>query len=197
MVADNQSMQAGNWSNESKDLAPQAETHFEECTGQLVSHWQVFVDNLPYAAMIILGAAIFLMGMESGFWRWLLAGMYLAYGLAGAFWIMLFICPYCHFYDTRLCPCGYGIVAAKLRSKKDNATFPQQFKKHIPVVVPLWFIPLIAGVIFLFSDFSWILLGVLIAFVVNSHLFLPLLARQYGCASCPQKETCPWMGCGK
>ena len=197
MNADNQSLRACDSANESNTLAKQLDASAKDCSQPLVSHQQVFLDNLPYAAMILLGSAILWIGFASEFWRWLLAGLYLAYGAAGALWIMVFVCPYCHFYDTRLCPCGYGIVAAKFRAKKDNATFAGQFKKHIPVIVPLWFIPLLFGVIFLISDFSWIMLGLLIAFVVNSHIILPLVSRQYGCASCPQNETCPWMGCGK
>lgn len=169
----------------------------QDCTERLVTPGQVFVDNLPYIAMILLGSAIFWVGFENIFWRWLWAVFYFAYGVAGALWIMVFVCPYCHFYDTRLCPCGYGIIASKLRAKKDGANFTQQFKKHIPAIVPLWIIPLVLGAIVLAGNFSWLLLGLLIAFVVNSYAILPLVSRRYGCASCPQKETCPWMGCRK
>ncbi len=197
MCSDNQSRQSRDAANESNTTASQPDALSKDCSGRPVSHRLVFADNLPYVAMILLGSVIFWMGFASEFWRWFLAGAYLVYGVAGAFWIMVFICPYCHFYDTRLCPCGYGIVAPWFRSKKDGADFPRQFKKHIPVIVPLWFIPLIAGVILLLGGFSWILLGLLIAFVINSHLILPYVSRKYGCATCPQKDTCPWMGCGK
>jgi hypothetical protein len=168
-----------------------------DCSDRIISHLQVCIDNLPYLAMILLGSAIFLVGFQSDFWRWLLAGLYLAYGAVGALWIIIFVCPHCHFYDTRLCPCGYGNIAPKFRAKKDGAEFAQQFKKHIPVIVPLWFIPLIGGAIILIGGFSWILLGLVAAFVVNSYVLLPWVSRQYGCASCPQKENCPWMGCRK
>jgi hypothetical protein len=122
-------------------------TDSKECPQRIIPHWQVLVDNLPYIAMILLGSAIFWLGFPNNFWGWLLAGLYLAYGVVGAFWIMIFVCPYCHFYDTRLCPCGYGLIAAKIRARKEGADFAGQFKKHIPAIVPLWFIPLVGGLI--------------------------------------------------
>ncbi|HEY4760960.1 MAG TPA: hypothetical protein VIH42_10310 [Thermoguttaceae bacterium] len=197
MITENDSISAYNSTNELNALKKHPSAYSEDCTERIVSLWQVFVDNLPYIAMILLGSAIFGVGFEREFWRWLWAGLYFSYGVAGALWIIVFVCPYCHFYDTRLCPCGYGLIAAKFRSKKEGAEFAQQFKKHIPAIVPLWFIPLIMGVIMLLGAFSWILLGLLLAFAINSYVILPLVSRRYGCASCPQKETCPWMACGK
>jgi hypothetical protein len=144
--------------------------------------------------MILTGAAVFWVAIEVGAWRWLAAGLYLAYGVGGALWIMIFICPYCHFYDTRLCPCGYGKIAVKLRARKDGDRFARQFRKHIPVIVPLWFAPVLAGGIPLFRDFSWGLLVLLLVFVVNSFVILPLLSKKYGCDRCAQKAICPWMG---
>jgi hypothetical protein len=168
-----------------------------DCAERIVTRWQATIDNLPYMAMIVLGSAICYFGFQDIFWRCFLAGFYLVYGVTGALWIMIFVCPYCHFYDTRMCPCGYGTIAARLRAKKEGSDFPRQFKKHIPAIVPLWFIPLIAGAIALWGGFSWILLGLLIAFVVNSYAILPFVSKHYGCATCPQKDTCPWMGCRK
>ena len=45
------------------------------------------IDNLPYIAMILLGSAIFLVGLGDGLWHWLAAGSYLFYGAAGAVWV--------------------------------------------------------------------------------------------------------------
>jgi hypothetical protein len=186
-------------SNRSADvgLAPAAngeQIASEPCPITQVTRTQEAVDNVPYLAMILLGAAIFWTALDGRVWGWLSAILYFAYGLAGALWIMFFICPYCHFYDTRLCPCGYGQVAAKLRAKRDGARFRAQFRGHIPVIVPLWFAPLMVGAIPLIRHFSWPLLGLLLVFVVNSFVILPLVSRVYGCARCPQKESCPWMG---
>jgi hypothetical protein len=155
---------------------------------------QAWIDNLPYMAMIAIGAAIFSISIGATAWRWGLVVGYVAYGALGAVWIMFFVCPWCHFYDTNLCPCGYGRIAARLRAKKDGDDFARRFRRHIPAIVPLWFLPPLAGVIALCFSFSWILLVLLVAFAVNSYVILPLLSKHYGCAQCPQKETCPWMG---
>jgi hypothetical protein len=152
-----------------------------------------FLDNLPYMIMIILGAAVLFMGFETLVWKWVTSGLYLFYGVIGAAWIILFVCPYCHFFDTRLCPCGYGKIAAKFRQKKDDSLFTRKFKNHIPVIVPLWIIPTVAGIVFLISKFSLLVLVLLVLFAINSYVLLPLISTKYGCTHCPQKDKCPWM----
>jgi len=158
------------------------------------SHLKEFIDNLPYIIMVIMGSAILLWGLRFLLVAWISAGAYFIYGLVGALWIIIFVCPYCHFYDTRLCPCGYGQISARLVARKDGDRFREKFKKHIPVIVSLWFIPFIAGIIFLVCHFSRSLLVLLIIFCINSFLILPLVSRKYGCANCPQADSCPWMG---
>jgi len=166
----------------------------EACPEAPLTHLHEIIDNLPYLAMILIGATIFWVSLDALAWRWISAGLYLVYGVGGALWIMVFICPYCHFYDTRLCPCGYGQIATKLRPRADAERFAGQFKKHIPVIVPLWFAPLVVGGIPLVRDFSWLLAVLLLAFAVNSFVILPLVSKKYGCAQCSQKDNCPWMG---
>ena len=95
------------------------------------SRIQELIDNLPYILMIILGAIIFLIGFEMSIPGWIAAGLYVLYGIIGAFIIILFVCPYCHYYDTKGCPCGYGRIAPKLRLKKDENRFMEKFKKYI------------------------------------------------------------------
>ncbi len=157
------------------------------------THLQEFIDNLPYILMTVLGALVFVIGSDAPTAKWLFAGLYVFYGVAGALWIIIFVCPYCHFYDTRACPCGYGQISAKLRKVRDQSRFIEKFKKHIPVIFPLWIIPGVAGIIFLFKDFSLSLLVLVVLFAVVAFLILPLLSRKYGCAHCPQKSSCPWM----
>ena len=154
---------------------------------------QEFINNLPYMAMIVLGTAIFVLGFGSLKWELITGGAYLAYGAAGAFWIMIFVCPFCRYWNTRLCPCGYGRIAAKLRGEKTVDCFDDKFKKHIPVIVPLWFLPILAGVPLIIRSFSWTLLALLIVFVLNSFVVLPLASIKHGCKECPQQDTCPWM----
>jgi hypothetical protein len=154
---------------------------------------QELIDNIPYIFMTILGSAIFFFGFKGAVWSIAAAGAYLIYGAAGAVWIMIFVCPYCHFFDTRACPCGYGRIASKFRTKEAIECFSEKFKKHIPVIVPLWFIPVLAGVPALLYGFSWLVLILLVIFAVDAFVVLPLVSTKHGCKECPQKETCPWM----
>jgi len=166
-------------------------------TWQAYSRAQQLLNNLPYLVMSVLGAAIFVVGLQNSAEGWLAGGIYAAYATAGAFWVMIFICPYCHFWDTMSCPCGYGRIAAKLREKKDGDRFREKFRKHIPVIVGLWLIPVTAGVIFLARRFSWPVLILVVAFAVDAFVILPLYSKVHGCAECPQKDTCPWMRAAK
>ena len=160
---------------------------------QNYTHHQEFIDNLPYIFMTILGALVFIIGPKASTPNWLFAGLYVFYGIAGALWIIIFVCPYCHYYDTRACPCGYGQISAKLCKVRDQSRFIEKFKKQIPAIIPLWIIPVVAGFIFLFQNFSLLLLLLVVLFAIDGFLILPLLSRKYGCAHCPQKDTCPWM----
>ncbi|MGD8787608.1 MAG: hypothetical protein PVJ60_09310, partial [Phycisphaerales bacterium] len=72
---------------------------------------QELINNIPYLTMTVLGTVIFLVGLGISTWGLITAVTYLAYGLAGALWIMIFVCPYCRYFDTRACPCGYGRIA--------------------------------------------------------------------------------------
>lgn len=154
---------------------------------------QELINNIPYAAMTLLGTIIFIVAFGASAWGLTVAGAYLIYGLAGAFWIMIFVCPYCRYWNTRACPCGYGRIAAKLREKSAIDCFDEKFKKHIPVIVPLWFIPILAGGLVLVKQFSWLLLALLIIFALDAFVILPLVSTQHGCKECPQRDTCPWM----
>jgi len=157
------------------------------------SYTQELINNLPYVAMTVLGAAVFIVGFESLAWRWVAAGAYLTYGIIGALWIMIFVCPYCGYWNTRSCPCGYGRIAAKLKEKKSNGCFTEKFKKHIPVIVPLWFIPLLAGAALAIRNFSWVLLVFLVMFVLDAFVVLPFFSTKHSCKDCPQRDVCPWM----
>jgi len=149
--------------------------------------------NFPYAGMVLLGATTIAYAFGGTAWAIAGAAGYLAYGVAGAFWVMVFICPYCGYYATRGCPCGYGMVSARLVKKADRVCFAERFRRHIPVIVPLWIIPVACGGIALQGAFSWGLVGLVSAFVVESWIILPILSTEQGCAACPQKGDCPWM----
>jgi hypothetical protein len=157
------------------------------------THQETAAANLPYAAMILLGTATIALSFQ--FAPIAVAGAlaYLACGVGGALWIMVFVCPYCVYFGTRGCPCGYGTIAARLAKKGERECFSQKFKRHIPVIVPLWLIPPVAGAVALAGSLRWGLLALVGVFVVNSYIVLPLLAKRHSCGDCPQRDTCPWM----
>ncbi|MCX7011859.1 MAG: hypothetical protein NTW86_04710 [Candidatus Sumerlaeota bacterium] len=155
---------------------------------------QTLAANVPYAAMTLLGAGTIALGFGLSPWALAGAGAYFAYGIAGAFWIMIFVCPYCAYHGTRGCPCGYGTVSARLARKGAHNCFAEKFKRHIPAIVPLWLIPVACGGAALWGSFSWGLAAAVLAFSVNSYVVLPLVSRTHSCSDCPQKDDCPWMG---
>jgi len=169
------------------------------------SHAQELINNLPYIVMIVLGTAVLLLSINTLLWKWLAAVAYLIYGVVGVFWIILFLCPFCRYYNTSSCPCGYGRIAGRLKksqianrksqiaNSKNQDCFDEKFKKHIPVIVPLWFIPVIVGVAAEFCTFSIGLLALLIVFAVDAFVLLPLLSTKHSCKECPQRDSCPWM----
>jgi len=158
------------------------------------SYTQQIINNLPYIAMTLLGAAILITGFGNPVWGWVCASAYVIYSVAGALWIIVFLCPFCERHGTMCCPCGYGRVAARLREKADVSRFGEKFKRHIPVIVPLWFVPIIAGVVFAVRGFSWSMVVLLVLFAFVAFIFLPLFSKRHSCAHCPQREECPWMG---
>jgi hypothetical protein len=155
---------------------------------------QELASNIPYIMMTVLGTAVLVLGLHRLTWGFAAGALYLLYGVAGAFWIMIFVCPHCRYWDTRSCPCGYGRISARLRGRQSADRFSEKFKKHIPVIVPLWFLPVLAGGVVLIRDFSWLLFVPLVIFAVEAFVFLPLFSKRHACAECPQKGTCPWMG---
>lgn len=155
--------------------------------------FQTFLHNLPYILMIVLGAAVLAWSFSGSAWASVTAGTYMLYGLAGAVWIMVFVCPFCRFWGADSCPCGYGKIAARMRDRQPGDRFSEKFKKHIPVIVPLWFLPLIAAAPVLARGFTWGLAALAIVFAVDAFVILPRFSSQHGCRDCPQREGCPWM----
>ena len=155
---------------------------------------QTMVNNLPYTAMIVLGTIALIVALDKSTWGWITGTLYFIYGIVGVFWIIIFLCPYCVYCGTRSCPCGYGTIAGKLREKRPGNRFGEKFKKHVPVIVPLWVIPILAGVPLVIRSFSWPLLVLLVVFGVDAFVILPLFSTKHGCKKCPQRDSCPWMG---
>jgi hypothetical protein len=153
----------------------------------------IFMENLPYVLMILLGASIFILGFAFSFTAWLSAGLYVVYGIIGAFWIITFVCPYCHNFGSG-CFSGHGQISAMFRQKKDERLFAIKFKKNIPVIIAIYVIPVIAGVVFLVYSFSYAVLALIILFAINSYWVAPEVSKKYACANCSVRDECPWMG---
>jgi hypothetical protein len=166
----------------------------ESCDIRQYSGPAVVLHNIPYAIMLALGAAAMAVALDHGDRVWIAATGYVLYGIIGALWIILFICPHCPSYGRWSCPCGYGVVASRLRSASDRSLFASKFKRHILFIVPLWFIPLGVGVPCVVRAFSWTLVVLLAIFAVNSFVILPVVSTGKGCKDCPQQAECPWMG---
>jgi hypothetical protein len=157
------------------------------------SKLETIIANIPYVGMVLLGSVTIAYAFVFSAFGLAVAGIYFAYGLAGALWIMIFVCPYCRYFATTGCPCGYGMISAKVVKKGDRDRFAEKFKRHIPVIVPLWIIPAVCAGIGMWRSFSWLLVGLISAFIIESWVILPIVSRKHGCIECPQKDQCPWM----
>jgi hypothetical protein len=153
---------------------------------------KVMLSNMPYLLMLVLGAWLFAAGLESPVYARVAAAAYVVYGIGGTLWIMIFMCPHCALHGSWDCPC-YGRIAALFVDKAPVPAFHEKFRKHIPVIVPLWFIPLIAGIAMLIHRFSLYLLVVLALFLFVGFVVVPLVSRGHSCKQCPQHDDCPWM----
>lgn len=155
---------------------------------------QVLLHNVPYILMILLGAAVWHRALGGSAGARVAAAGYILYGAIGAVWIMVFVCPFCRFWGTHACPCGYGRIAARFRRRRPEERFNEKFRKHIPVIVPLWILPAAPAVPTLVREFTWGLMILLAVFALDAFVILPLFSTQHGCRECPQRQTCPWMG---
>jgi len=150
------------------------------------------VGNLPYLAMLLLGSAVLAAVLRWSAWAWVAAGAYLVCGVLGAFWIMVFLCPHCALWGSPACPSGYGLLASRIRARQSGRQFAEKFKRHIPVIVPLWIVPPLAGGWGVAYRFSWYLVGLVAVFVLSAFVILPLASVAHGCAECPNRNQCPW-----
>lgn len=150
-----------------------------------VPGWLVAVDNGPTVLLFILGAAIL--------WPlwWPYAMLFLAYCVASIVLFWAVICPYCHHFGTRACPCGYGAVAPRFFARRSSADFRRTFRRNIAIMFPVWVVPLIGGIYLLMAAFSWLVAGLLVAFCVDGFAIIPAISIFIGCKGCEVKD-CPW-----
>lgn len=124
--------------------------------------------------------------------HYLLAVMYVIISVMGLMWFLGTICPHCRAYGTPFCKSGYGRLSARLFKKPKEPNFRRAFKRNIVSVTFQWFIPLVAGVWCLYTDYTDLLLITFIMFILVAFIWLPLGSRQKGCKNCPQRDDCSW-----
>ncbi|MCX6270286.1 MAG: hypothetical protein NTU44_03530 [Bacteroidetes bacterium] len=157
------------------------------CHKKRIPLWLVLLDNLPTLVLIILGALIIFRLSTIG------AVGYVIYSLLSIAWFWAKICPFCHHYGTFSCPCGYGIISARLFKKREDKSFRKVFKQNIGVVFPTWFVPFIIAIYLLLTGYTREVLILTITFSLTGFIIIPLISRFVGCKNCDIKEDCPWM----
>ncbi|MCJ7579150.1 MAG: hypothetical protein MUP98_01280 [Candidatus Aminicenantes bacterium] len=149
--------------------------------------WLVLLDNLPTLVLIILGALLIFQISLIG------AIGYVIYSLLSIVRFWAKICPSCHHYNTYACPCGYGVISAKLFKKREDRSFKKVFKQNIGIVFPNWFVPFIIAIYLLVTQYTQEVLILTITFSMIGFVVIPLISKFVGCKNCEIKEDCPWM----
>jgi len=149
----------------------------------------IVVENGPMVVLWVLtGTLIF----NIGWFYTLLFAIYIPFSVL---WFWRFICTYCANYDTGCCPSGYGKAAAKLFLFRDEKKFKQAFNMNMPMVLPYWILPLLAGGYIIYMTYPsvpiWLWM-VFIAAMVDGFVILPYLSRQVACSDCLVRDDCPW-----
>jgi hypothetical protein len=125
----------------------------------------MFVENLPYAIMILLGASIFLVTLNFSFTAWLSTAAYIIYGIVVVFWMATFVCPYCQNFGGT-CPSGHGQISARFKKKNDEKLFAKKINRSMPAIFPIYVIPIFGGLIFFVFSFNFLVLMFVVVFAV-------------------------------
>ena len=68
---------------------------------------------------------------------------------------------------------GFHILSpfpgTEVREKKDGDRFNEKFKRHIPIIFPLWIIPIVGAGISLIYDFSILMMILLLLFITLAN----------------------------
>lgn len=157
------------------------------CHSRRIPLWLVLLDNIPTLLLLLLG---FLIIRELTLTGAVFYGIYAAISIV---WFWAFICPYCYHYDTYACPCGYGIISAKMFKRKDDRSFRKVFRRNIIIQYPNWFVPLGVAIYLLITYYSRVILVLTISFIIIGFIVIPAISKLVGCKNCEIKEDCPWM----
>jgi hypothetical protein len=157
---------------------------------RIVPNWLVLLDNVPTVSMFIIGAVLVWL-----IW-WPLSVLFLAYCASSIVLFWALICPHCHHYGSRACPCGYGVMAPRFfesRLGKSDRSFREVFRKNIAIMFPCWIVPFVAGAYLMATAFTMLVLVLFVLFCVVGFALIPAISRFVGCKDCEIKDDCPWI----
>ena len=157
------------------------------CHKKAIPLWLVLLDNIPTLILFVLGAILVYKISTIG------SIIFVVYSLFSIVFFWARICPFCHHYNTLACPCGYGIISAKLFKKRKDKSFKKVFKQNIGIVFPNWFVPVAIAIYLLITRYTNETFILTIAFSLIGFIIIPLISRLVGCKNCEIKEDCPWM----
>jgi len=153
------------------------------------SLWSVLRENAALIGMYLLGTILF------AFVRWPLGVIYAGYCTFSVVLYMAMMCPYCPHHSARTCPAGYHHISAQFFQPKEGRHFADQFRRVTVAMVPGWGLPPVVGLYLFITDFSWVVVVVVLLFCLVGFWILPKGSRQQ-CERCENAENCPW-GKGK
>ena len=161
------------------------------CHSRRIPLWLVLLDNIPTLLLIVIGFFIVYQVSLIG------AIAFGIYAVISIIWFWAKICPYCYHYNTYACPCGYGIISARIFRRKENKSFRKVFRRNIVIQFPNWFVPLAVSIYLIITSFSKVILYLTISFVIIGFIVIPVISKLVGCKNCEIKEDCPWMTSNK
>ncbi len=123
---------------------------------------------------------------------WIYSTLYLIYCLILEIKLLKTGCVNCYYYG-KTCGFGKGRLSALFFKKGDPSKFTQKelkWKDMIPDML-VFIVPTLAGIFLLLSNFTWIIL-VLILVLLTLSLFGNALIRGLTCNKCKQRDLgCP------
>jgi hypothetical protein len=149
--------------------------------------WIVVLSNVVGMSIYLIGASIL-----AGFGLWL-AGLYLLYCFGLELRLLKGHCVDCYYYG-KTCGFGKGKLCSWLFKKGDPRKFAEvkiSWATMLPdFMVLAW--PVVGGLILLVQNFTWLLVGILVLFVVLSLSGNALVRGSFTCKYCKQKALgCP------
>ena len=149
--------------------------------------WIVILSNFVGLSIYLIGAYVL-----AGFGLWM-SGLYLLYCFGLELRLLKGHCVNCYYYG-KICGFGKGKLCSWLFKQGEPRKFTETeilWTNMLPdFIVLLW--PVLAGIILLVQNFTWLLIGLLALLVVLSLSGNAIVRGSLVCKYCRQKELgCP------